>query len=325
MTTVISDNLFEKILLSPLHQGANKLRVVSGYATAGMVSRHLNYANGENAEKREFNLTVELLVGMCPKDGLLYSNHSGFKELMEQHFMGVFECSYIHRQPTVHSKVYTWLQDEKPICSFAGSANYTQNAFSKNQQEIMVPCDPKEAHDYYNSLNKDSIFCTHNDVEMLIGIYQGSRAKQQATESDEESGTSSESKQVTISLLMKDGEVGKTSGLNWGKREGRNQNQAYIAIPAKIYRSGFFPDRGVHFSVQTDDEKNLIFSRVQDNGKSLHTPLNNALMGEYFRGRMGIPSGAFVTREALLQYGRTDVTFYKVDEENYHMDFSVSK
>ena len=39
--------------------------------------------------------------------------------------------------------------------------------------------------------------------------------------------------------------------------------------------------------------------------------------------RLGLPNGAYVRKDDLLAYGRTDVTFYKIDEEQYYMDFSV--
>lgn len=48
----------------------------------------------------------------------------------------------------------------------------------------------------------------------------------------------------------------------------------------------------------------------------------NSELGEYFSYRLGLPSGAKVTKEDLERYGRTDVDFYKLDEETYYMDFS---
>ena len=50
---------------------------------------------------------------------------------------------------------------------------------------------------------------------------------------------------------------------------------------------------------------------------------SNAQLGEYFRNRLGLSNGAFVTKADLETYGRTDVTFYKLDEEQYYMDFAV--
>ena len=74
----------------------------------------------------------------------------------------------------------------------------------------------------------------------------------------------------------------------------------------------------------TDDRHTLLLRVEQQNNKAITTPLSNALLGEYFRNRLGLHNGAYVTVNDLKRYGRTDVTFYKIDEEQYYMDFSVS-
>ena len=73
----------------------------------------------------------------------------------------------------------------------------------------------------------------------------------------------------------------------------------------------------------TDDHKQLILRIEQAGDKALTTPLNNSLLGEYFRNRIGVANGAFITKNDLERYGRTDVTFYKIDDEQFYMDFSV--
>ncbi|MCF6301014.1 MAG: restriction endonuclease, partial [Proteobacteria bacterium] len=65
-----------------------------------------------------------------------------------------------------------------------------------------------------------------------------------------------------------------------------------------------------------------ICTRAQENGKAIQTPHNNSLIGEYFSFRLGVANGNLVTMGDLSKYGRTDVVFYKIDEENYFMDFS---
>lgn len=53
------------------------------------------------------------------------------------------------------------------------------------------------------------------------------------------------------------------------------------------------------------------------------TAQKNSLLGEYFRFRMGLPSGAYVHKDDLTNYRRTaDVVFRKIDDETYLMDFS---
>jgi len=62
--------------------------------------------------------------------------------------------------------------------------------------------------------------------------------------------------------------------------------------------------------------------RAQDGGKGLETTYNNSEIGEYLRARLNLNSGEYVTRQHLNAYGRTDVTFTKIDDETYFMDFS---
>ncbi|OGP73698.1 MAG: hypothetical protein A2V86_02680 [Deltaproteobacteria bacterium RBG_16_49_23] len=131
---------------------------------------------------------------------------------------------------------------------------------------------------------------------------------------------------VRISFLDRQGNLPQRSGLNWGQRpeERREPNQAYIKLPSSVYKTDYFPPIAVHFTVLTDDNKVLICTRAQQNGKAIHTPHNNSLIGEYFHHRLGISSGHPVTKGNLLRYGRTDIDFYKIDDETYFMDFSVS-
>lgn len=134
-----------------------------------------------------------------------------------------------------------------------------------------------------------------------------------------------ETEKVVLSLLhSRTGEMPARSGLNWGQRKGREKNQAYIRCPRQIARSGFFPLEGQHFPVITDDGHLLILRVEQGGDKALTTPEDNSLLGRYFRNRLGLPNGAYVNTVDLKCYGRTDVTFYKLNEEQFYMDFSVT-
>ena len=104
---------------------------------------------------------------------------------------------------------------------------------------------------------------------------------------------------------------------------GRNRNEAYIPLPASIARTRFFPLEERVFTVLTDDHHQLLLRVEQDRDKAITTPLSNALLGEYFRNRLGMAEGAMVTKADLERYGRTDVTFTKIEDELFYMDFSV--
>ena len=112
------------------------------------------------------------------------------------------------------------------------------------------------------------------------------------------------------------------SGLNWGQRPGRNQNQAYLSVSVDIQRSRFFPDKGIDFTVMTDDDHSFRLVRAQENGKALHSLPSNDLLGVYFRSRLNVESGDMVVLDDLLIYGRTTVDFFKVSADHFFMDFS---
>lgn len=329
---MVTDNLFDTLLVDPVSQdGANKLYIVSGYATSAMAFHHFEYL-----KQRHLEIQVKLIVGMCGQDGLSKSNHKGFQQLMQTDLAGNFECSYLVNAMPVHSKVYIWYRDDAPVCAFTGSANYTQKAFGNAQGEAMATSDPQRGLTYFRQLIQNTIYCILTDAEDFVQIYNDKYFARQRREVQQENleipapaipvlaGLES----VRVSLLdFRDGTTLPTrSGLNWGQRpeEHREPNQAYIHLPASIYRTTFFPPKTVHFTVLTDDGKVLICTRAQEEyGKAIHTPQNNSLIGEYFRNRLGVANGAPVTLKDLQRYGRTDVDFYKIDEETYYMDFSV--
>lgn len=327
MATLHSENLYDEILIAPLQNPeVNKLLIVSGYATAAMSFHHLNYLSEQSK-----NIKIQLIVGMTLKDGLALGNHKGFTKLVSQDFSTNFECRYIAKGSVMHSKAYTWCSDDKPVSAFVGSANYTQTAFLlKSQREIMTGCNPNESADYFRTLLDESILCDDPEVQCSIQIYKSDRQHRKYQQSGADSaehkiGDYSDYPSVTVSLLGKSGDLPSRSGLNWGQRpeEGREPNQAYIRLTSDIYHSNFFPPVSIHFTFLTDDGETLVCTRAQQNGKAIHTPHNNSLIGEYFRRRLGVAQGEPVTKDHLIRYGRTDITFYKVDDETFYMDFSA--
>ena len=63
----------------------------------------------------------------------------------------------------------------------------------------------------------------------------------------------------------------------------------------------------------------------QANNKAITTPSDNAEIGRYFRSRLGLHEGEKITRQHFEKYGRTDVTFTKLDDEHFLLDFSVDR
>jgi len=323
----------DRVLLEPIQQGADSLKIVSGYATHTMASWHIK----EIAEKGHHPIDITLIVGMCGFDGITKAVHEGFKSIVARNgtaSQSNLTCQYVFEGSPVHSKLYLWERKGVPIQAFMGSANYTQSAFSHARRELIQECDFKKALEYFNSIESETIYCNHSEVEDKILI----KPSHPILESEEIPLISVQGAgvaNVTLSLLTEKGDVGFGSGINWGHRKDgtpRNPNQMYISLPVHIKRRhpGFFPIVGnpsgkgnPNFSVLSDDNINFIFRVQQQGNKGITTPLDNSRIGEYFRYRIGVANGAFVTKQDLLDYGRTDVTFYKLDEEHYFMDFSI--
>jgi len=323
---MLTQDYYRKVLLRAAEEGCDTLRIVSGYASAAMAFRHMG-----DLLKVSSDLRVDLLVGMCPADGISSADHRGFQEMCSTYYPGAFSCRYVVRNAPVHSKVYAWIRGGRSQVAFTGSANYTQMAFLGPQREVMTSCDSDSASDYYASLLEDAVSCLDPNAPTMLQVYErrirtNVHQSQVAVSHEVPSGTFEVNglPRVELSLLDYRGNMHASSGLNWGQRPkyGREPNQAYIPVPSDVGRTDFFPPRKTRFTVLTDDGKVFVCVRAQDNGKAIHTPEDNSLFGRYFRHRTGMGDGARMTKEALVNYGRTSVVFYKVSDETFYMDFS---
>lgn len=101
-------------------------------------------------------------------------------------------------------------------------------------------------------------------------------------------------------------------------------NSGFIPLPSDLWNSKFFPDHTWHFVVSTDDDTVFFCSREKLHGKGIYSAQPQSSFGEYFRNRLGVAFARPVTKQDLINYGRTDVDFYKIDDETYFMDFSLS-
>jgi NgoFVII restriction endonuclease len=130
---------------------------------------------------------------------------------------------------------------------------------------------------------------------------------------------------VTLPLVSTRGgviSVPRASGLNWGQRPGREQNQAYLQVPAYIQRYNFFPNIGEPFLIECDDGEVLKCVRAQANGKAIQTTSNNSLMGLYFRKRLNVLPGYTITIDHLNRYGRSSVDITRLNPFKFALDFS---
>ena len=83
-------------------------------------------------------------------------------------------------------------------------------------------------------------------------------------------------------VIEKTNTIQQKGGLNWGQREGREPNQAYIPVPTSFNRDNpdFFPPLEQDFTLITDDGEYLMCVMAQAGRKAIQTSKNNSIMGE---------------------------------------------
>lgn len=313
---MICEKLIDKILVDPA-QKADELFIVSGYASPSIAYYHLDLIPKK--------VNINLIIGMCPTDGIEKGSHDSFKRLVAESSGGRFKCRYLIKPPSVHTKNYTWVNKNEPFISFTGSANYSRNAFFQKTRESLALDDPRSGLQYFKTLIPQSLDCTDKSISKHVNIYEASRTSKPVQPKPALQGIiESDVKLEKVVLELLDENGSPISRLNWGHREYdvRNLDEAYIHVPAQINRLNFFPDGGIYFNIITDDGKGFVVKRGGDYGKNLTTPYNNSILGAYFRKRLNLPSGALVTPSTLRKYGRKNVVFYKFDDDNYYLDFS---
>lgn len=329
---MFTDNLYNKVLIDPARNGSDELLIVCGYSSAAMIRRHL-----QDAEISRRMMPVSVVLGMTRKDGLPLHDHNAIVELVNasnaqtprtpvKGRTGRLDCRYITALPDIHAKVYVWMRNGRPDVAYLGSANYSHAGFTPAQcAEAMDLTDPVEAHEFFMRAANRAVPCTDSDIDQAIRIFR------QAPEQHQNS------LQLKVPLYNPvTGDFEQKSGLNWGfaaprKKGGpaRDRNEAYIPLYREQVHNDFFPGRldpHARFTIVTDDEFEFDASRGQGKaqGKAISTPNDNTTLGRYFRHRMGVPATRPFTRADCDQYGRHDVTFSKIDEDSFYMDFSVA-
>ena len=319
-------NLFERTLIAPATKEADELWVITGYSSPAIVHKQL-----DRLEQLGLNVKIHVLVGMIGLDGMDLAAHEGFKKLTKI-YKGNFICKYVLMKSITHSKNYLWLKKGKPWLGFTGSANYSINAFSGKVIETLTQDDPDPIASLFKTIDQHSIDCIDPLVAKHFSLFSlplesSGNYRTANAEIHDLSGKAFEStglKGLTLSLLKARGipAVHDSGGVNWGHRQKRDRDEAYISIPT-VHQGKFFPDPNHRFKVTCDDGQEFVMVAEGANGKQVTTPDGNWQLGRYLRSRMGLKSGVKVKLEDFKKYGRSNVTFYRKSREQYFLDFSI--
>lgn len=234
---MLKNNSTQKILFTPLKKEVDELYILSAYATPNMLSWYMKNIYHKTAVP----IKINLIVGMVPFDNLSVSVHEGFQSIVSSelpHEVASVKCSYVIDKPAEHANLFIWCKAGQPVTAFMGSANFVQSSFvGRHRNDLMNVCNPEEAINYYNSVIPRTVYCNHAEIEEYIILRPTHPVLDLECNLVDELD---EYDSITLSLVTKSGEPGTRSGLNWGQRRGREPNQAYIPLPSKIAKSGFF-------------------------------------------------------------------------------------
>ena len=121
-------------------------------------------------------------------------------------------------------------------------------------------------------------------------------------------------------------EVALKSGLNQWNAGGRPRSlgEVYIPIPAWIHKvfPDFFPPKDQPFNLRLPDKKILNVKVCQEGNKALMSNPNEALGQWILRDVLNLKEGELLTYKKLEDIGLDAVVVYKVDDENYEIDFA---
>ena len=324
----LTEDLETHIFSIPYQKGYRKLRILTGYAS----SAFLNYIINKYPE-----IELELIIGMASNDGISFWDHSEYIRLTNNHQISV---RYNTTLPGIHTKIYYWEgQHSDSAITFIGSANFSWNGF-RDQHELMAEVDYPNISEVFNVGR--TISCTDVTSEIDIyhmrvfshpynGLSSPSTSPKAFFTRISKKGRLTENRMllsVDLPLLINnDTAIQERGGLNWGQREGREPNQAYLKVPSEIHKSNpnFFPPEREPFNLITDTGQSYLCVMAQGNRKAIETTENNSLLGIHFRKVLGVELGARVDASDVLKYGRTTIRITKLDSETYYMDYSMPK
>lgn len=327
MISLRERNIYREILLTPYATGlANQLKIVSGYASPTMLGTHLaDIQASTNSEP----FSIEIVVGMSGGTSLSSQTISAFlgQAIESPEFSS--SISVPKGQVNVHSKIYVWYRNDKPLAAWAGSANYTRLAFglsvdSDNRDEVMFPVDPYQAKAYVEKVLSQSVPLSDGVTRATTAEKPEIATGQHAPVFDLPEKLDRQRFSICPLVNRKTGKIHNPgAGLNWGQPTARRSRKdclaAYIPIPSN--QRQIFPEIGTPFEAIYKDGQVLVLARAQQGGKALSMPSSNEGLGLFFRAILEVDGNRALTTEDLNAFGSDCVVFEKLTSEQYVLHF----
>ncbi|WP_461202528.1 phospholipase D family protein [Enterococcus sp. N342-3-1-2] len=320
-------NLYENVIIKNAKL-SNKLRIISGYGSAKFAKKVMN----------DFpHLSIDLFLGMSLQ-GISKENHSEFIALMTLN--DKFQVFYQIENPVTHIKLYQFLNDDKVIATFCGSANFTSHGFIEwhemltiteenvsglieNQQNISLLANNSFIEDYIlfydeNILNIDAntVNSFETDNSIIKNIETRTQTKKITNNKLFWSRLNRSSlEEIKIPILYENSKLYAPVNAKFFNSIG------YLMQPNGVSFEKFFPI-GESLQFLTDD--GIVLQGEVPIGKSRRLYFHREIY-DYIFSRLNISENKPLVWEQLLNYGRTDIVVYKEDNKHYLLDFHQPK
>ena len=320
------DNLEEIIFQRHNLLLSDELIVLSGYVGPSPVSR-----------LEELPIRSSVIYGMYGSDGIDPILHQSLTDLQGR----IAKVNIFYSLLPVHSKAYVWRNRGDVVHALVGSANFSNNGLRTPYREILAETSIdtfRPLNEYVQHVLNNSQSCL--EIANLVPLRRRPNLVVSAGD-------------VCLMTLLdpRTGEVQNVSGLNWGQNlqnPKQKPNDASIPIRSEYIRAypELFPPKQNYSKDPRGkaQRQNDAIEMIWDDEVTMegllegNYPIGNVMfpkqissfphksqLGEYFRNRLGVPSGQPVRRHHLEAYGRTDVGVSLIAEGVYRFDFSVNK
>jgi len=318
---LFNTNLEEIIFHRHHNIPSDELVILSGYVGPRPVER-----------LQELPIEATVIYGMYGDKGIQSRLHNSLINCQND----IDNVNIWYSTIPIHSKCYIWKHNNIIQHALIGSANFSTNGLTTPYREVLA----ETTHDTFYALNEyisrvlnHSILC---NTVTIPTIQQREEIFYNTTNI------------CNMSLLDRYGDVPSASGLNWGHGRGHvTPNDSYIAIrkehlrrcPSLFPPKQEFPNIRQNGRLQRHNDvieiiwddgyvmEGLLEGNQNENGliypKQISSSPQKSIMGQYIRYRLEVPNGHFITRDDLINYGRTDITVSLIDEGIYSFDFSV--
>lgn len=327
MISLRTSNIYREVLVAPFRDGeANELKIVSGFASPTMLGTHLAdiLALGSSAQ-----FSLKLVIGMSGKKSLPENAVSAFLGQQVNNGNLVTELLVPKHELEVHSKIYVWALDGKPVLAWSGSANYTRMAFglseaSDTRDEILFKVPVDDADEYVARVLSSS--SPLSDGIQRAEVHANSEIHHSYDEPRFDLPSSLPRSKFSICPLfnVRNGEIHNAgAGLNWGQptesRVRKDRRAAYIPVPKA--EKGIFPKVGEPFEAIFRDGQVLVLTLSQQGGKALTMPASNEGLGLFFRHILGVEGERAVATSDLENFGSNCVVFEKIGAGQFVLHF----